>query len=85
MLLSKVAIVFYTALALEFLIRVMLRKPIYPQAPETSAGTIEMTPAEAGKDEPVDPSQEQAQFKSWVKIKFVILGLGFSTLCIFIR
>lgn len=74
-----VAIVFYSILAIEFLTRVVLKKPIHRKVSKVDNGE---TLVEERKDDIVNSDEEHKRQR---RIKLLVLGLGFSTLCLFIR
>jgi len=80
---QMIAIVFYTMLAMEFLTRVILRRPVHPKAQPPA---VEPKPESANNNvvHPVVESQETHDVP-WQQVRLVVLGLGFSTLCILIR
>jgi RTA1 like protein len=96
---STVSILLYTTLALEFLARVLLRRPLRSRRAReatrsspnsnSTAGNVIGTPSNEEKGEEIneqeDTEQVQIQTISWRKVKLVVFSLGFSTLCIFIR
>lgn len=87
--LNAVAIVFYSILAIEFLTRVVLKKPVHSRAPKASSSTGFESPdqVEERKDEIAQDVQEAVETDHNLrrKIKLLVIGLGFSTLCLFIR
>jgi hypothetical protein len=93
------SILLYTTLALEFLARVILRRPLKsrrareskrssPDSNFTASNVIGKSTNEEKEEEineQGDIEQVQIQTISWRKVKLVVFSLGFSTLCIFIR
>lgn len=88
---QMVSIIFYTALALEFLTRVILRKPVHPRVPPSAISTPGIDGPTSGTATPEKETiadtvvQTRDERLSWTKVKLLVIGLGFSTLCIFVR
>jgi len=80
---QMIAIVFYTILALEFLARVILRRPVHPRAKDHSTSSEPKPVVELGNGSSNSSNQDDSV--PWKKVKLVVIGLGFSTLCIFVR
>ena len=89
--LIAVSILVYTTLALEFLVRVLLRRPIRASKifkksnGSASSAAVAEKSDERKTTEDIDETQPDFQGISWKRVKIVVFALGFSTLCVFIR